>query len=102
MFTLRDVIRQAYAYAGAHADDRLVGLWCRDSVLRSLTGLMSLAEDLGERFESLHRQLGNDLENQAKAGAFLDHLRGLHRLLADAERLPAPTDWCPPALRPTP
>jgi hypothetical protein len=102
MFALREAIGQAYAYAASRPDDPLVSRWCRDSVLASLVGLMTVSGDIGLRFESLWLRLGNDPDNQAKAEVFAAHLEELYSALEGADGLPELETWCPEALRPTP
>lgn len=98
MFALRSVVRTAYAYAGSQPDNPLVARWCRDSIRTALAGLAELAGTLHHRFAALFEQLGNDADNLTKTSRFLDHLRALDTALENADTLPAPETWCPPAL----
>jgi hypothetical protein len=100
MFSLRDVIRQAYRYSGSKPEDQLVSAWCRDSVLASLAGLVELVEGLRQRFALLLDELGNDAENVEKAAAFLVCLRDIQGCLQQSPGLPESLDWCPAPLRP--
>jgi hypothetical protein len=100
MFALRGVVRAAYGYAASRPEDSLVSVWCRDSILAALAGLIDLADTLAERFDPLHAQLGNDADNLAKTLRFLDHLHELRAALAASSGLPELATWCPPPLRP--
>ena len=98
MFALKSVVRTAYAYAGSQPDNPLAARWCRDSIRPALAGLIELTETLHNRFTALFEQLGNDADNITKTRRFLDHLRELDTVLENADTLPVPESWCPPAL----
>ncbi len=99
MFHLKGGIGVIYDYAQKQANDRLAQNWCRESLITAMRGLIADVQRLRDRFETIHRSFGNDIQDVRRAENFLAHLKDLLAVIEAAPQLLPRAQWCPPALQ---